>query len=309
VPDKTMRASIVICTWRRPGPLERCLRTLKNLGWGPSREVEVVTVHPPGNEESEAKAAAILPNGRIVRAPRPNLSLQRNLGAAAVESDVVVYLDDDAWPKPGWLDEILKPFEDPAVAAVGGSVVDPEGRPLGGPSAATSFGRTYRLPDPLALPRGHVLALPGNNLAVRRSALFGVGGFDENYRYHLDETDLCMRLARAGGRLLYRDAAAIHHESASGPHRKTLYDRDWEIVAKNQVYFAFRHVRKARFLLALVPWMLQLPKLARFAAWTVMGRLGLRAGLSCVVRHVRGTAKGYRKGLTKRPRLPLKAPA
>jgi len=242
-----------------------------------------------------------------VLSPVPNLSLQRNLAAGAARGGILVYLDDDAWPREGWLEDLLAPFADESVAAVGGSVVDPQGRPMVACQAATEFGRTYRLSDPAMLPKGHVLTLQGNNFALRRTALFALGGFDENYRYHLDETDVCFCLARAGYHLVYRESAVIFHESASGPHRKTLFDRDWRTIAMNQVYFAFTHVRRARYRLAFVPWMLQLPKMARFFVWMCSGRLSPAAALSCLAHHFRGTVAGYRKGLSTTPKRPLEA--
>jgi len=248
------------------------------------------------------------PEARILRAPAPNLSAQRNLGAREATGGILAYLDDDAWPRAGWLEGLVAGFREAGTAAVGGAVFDPEGVLMLGCAAATEYGRTFRIENPGQLARGQVLALQGGNLAVRREALFAVGGFDENFRYHLDETDLCMRLARAGYGLVYAgESAAVHHESATGPHRRTRYDRDWYSVAKNQVYFAFCHVRKTRLLLAVVPWILQLPKLARFAGWAVTGRLGVPAAISCMWRAVRGTAAGYRKGLTRRPSHGLQA--
>jgi len=300
-----MRVSIVICTWRRAAPLERCLKTIAGLGTGASREVEVLTVHPAGDDESLAMVRARFPVVRTVTAPAANLSLQRNLGAREARGEILVYLDDDAWPRAGWLEKLLARFANAGVAAVGGAVLDPQGAPLLGCAAATRYGRTYRLANGARPRRGAVLTLQGGNLAVRRDALFAVGGFDENFRYHLDETDLCMRLEDAGYTLVYAEDAAVHHEAAPGPHRRTAYDRDWYSVAKNQVYFAFRHVERARFLLWLVPWLLQLPKLARFVGWGLTGKLAPGAALSCIARHLRGTVAGYRKGLTRAPRLPL----
>lgn len=300
-----MRVSILICTWRRAVELRRALQTLYDFGWKPDEELEIVTCHPPGNDDSVEMIEQHFPDVRVVHAPVPNLSLQRNLVARESRGEILVYLDDDAWPREGWLEDLLAPFGDDSVAAVGGSVVDPDGKPMVACQAATAFGRTYRLADPADLRRGDALTLQGNNFALRRDALFALGGFDENYRYHLDETDVCFCLAQSGYRLVYEQRAVIFHESASGPHRKTAWDRDWHTIAMNQVYFAFTHVRRARFRLAFVPWMLQVPKMARFFAWMCMGRLTPLAALSCFVRHLRGTIAGYRKGLTCSPKRTL----
>lgn len=57
--------------------------------------------------------------------PTPGLSYYRlkNFGVARATTDLVVMLDSDAGPEPGWLDGLLKPFADPEVMAVGGFTV------------------------------------------------------------------------------------------------------------------------------------------------------------------------------------------
>lgn len=47
----------------------------------------------------------------------------KNHGAARAETEVSVFLDSDAAPQPGWLREMLAPFNDPSVMAVGGITV------------------------------------------------------------------------------------------------------------------------------------------------------------------------------------------
>lgn len=47
----------------------------------------------------------------------------KNYGVSRAETEIVVMLDSDAGPQPGWLDGLLRPFEDPEVQAVGGFTV------------------------------------------------------------------------------------------------------------------------------------------------------------------------------------------
>jgi GT2 family glycosyltransferase len=41
----------------------------------------------------------------------------------------------------------------------------------------------------------------GTNCSFRRGALLEVGGFDEEYEYYLEETDLCCRLVDRGWKI------------------------------------------------------------------------------------------------------------
>lgn len=58
-------------------------------------------------------------------APTPGLTYYKlkNLGVERAETEITVMLDSDAAPQPGWLENILKPFADPEIMAVGGFTV------------------------------------------------------------------------------------------------------------------------------------------------------------------------------------------
>ena len=45
------------------------------------------------------------------------------LPAESAQGEIVVFLDDDAWAGPEWLDQLLEPFEDRRVVAVGGAPI------------------------------------------------------------------------------------------------------------------------------------------------------------------------------------------
>jgi hypothetical protein len=47
----------------------------------------------------------------------------KNLGIGRAKTDISVMLDSDAAPEPGWLENLIKPFADPEIVAVGGFTV------------------------------------------------------------------------------------------------------------------------------------------------------------------------------------------
>ena len=57
--------------------------------------------------------------------PTPGLTYYKlkNFGVSRATTDLTVMLDSDASPQPGWLENLLKPFADPAIMAVGGFTV------------------------------------------------------------------------------------------------------------------------------------------------------------------------------------------
>jgi hypothetical protein len=132
------------------------------------------------------------------------LSGGRNTGVAAAVGDVVLFLDDDACPAPGWIEAYRARFTDPAVVAVGGSIrpaweggVAPRWFP---PEFGWVIGCDY-----VGLPGdGEPIRNPiGASMAVRRATLDQVGGFSElvgrvgTLPVGCEETDLAIRVRQA----------------------------------------------------------------------------------------------------------------
>jgi GT2 family glycosyltransferase len=134
----------------------------------------------------------------------------RNSAAEAVSSEILAFMDDDAWAEPEWLERLLEVYADGSIVAVGGAPVpDYETqRPVWFPSNFDwVFGCAYEgLPTQTA-PLRHLI---GANMSVRRTALEAVGGFQS---VDFDDLDLCMRLAERYGHkaIYYVPAAVVHH--------------------------------------------------------------------------------------------------
>lgn len=182
----------------------------------PPRELILVVDHNPA---LEARLTAHLPGVRVAaNRHERGLSGARNTGVELSSSDVVVFLDDDAAARPGWLAGLARHYADPDVLGVGGRI-DPDwatARPRWWPPEFDwVVGCNYT-----GQKAGVVRNLIGANASFRRE-LFDDGGFVTGIGRSAalarpvgcEETEFCIRVgkARPHGRFIYDDQASVSH--------------------------------------------------------------------------------------------------
>jgi hypothetical protein len=156
----------------------------------------------------------------VANEERAGLCHARNAGAAAARTDLLLYIDDDARPAPGWREQITWALTRPGVVNAGGPICAlwPEERPAGWPGRDLEallsvldrgdFDQDLTPPD----------IVYGANWSVRRDALRAAGGFDPAFgpsdqaRINGDEASVAWRLHHAGlGGTRYAAAGAVGH--------------------------------------------------------------------------------------------------
>lgn len=245
----TQAASVVICAytvdrWTR---LQDAIASVASQSRPPD-EVIVVIDH---NDELLSLASdlpGLHPSTRLTVLPNVEsrgLSGARNTGLRHALGDVVAFLDDDAVADHRWLESLVRHFEtDEPPVGVGGLVLplwdEPAPRWMP-PEFLWVVGCSYSgLPTATARVRNPI----GANMAFRRQAVLDVGGFSPSVgrlgRTPLgcEETELSIRLARAGHALvLHEPAAVVHHHVPSARARWSYFrSRCWaEGLSKAQV--------------------------------------------------------------------------
>lgn len=249
--------SVVIITRDRPRVAAHVLAALRRQTVGPLETLVVDTSREPADGERLARE---FPEVRLLSFPNGVNSMpwSRNIAVSAAHGEVVAYLDDDAIPAPDWLEHLRAPYADAAVMAVGGRVVEgmdlPEDAQAGQPVARLEDDGSVTGDFNLVVPRPvDVDHIKGCNMSFRGEALRRVGGFDENYTgaCHREETDVCLRLRRAGMRIVYTSDAVVDHkvirmfgrtDSRLVPARKAFDFGYYEL------YFSIKHQPKGRAL-------------------------------------------------------------
>jgi glycosyltransferase involved in cell wall biosynthesis len=207
-----MRAplSVVVPTKDRVAMLTTCLAALRqDLG----DDDEIVVVDSGSADPTAVAVAATGAGARVVRSDRPGASLARNLGWQAARHDVVAFIDDDVRVHRGWAAAMAAGFSDPGTAFVTGGVVVPMDQlDAERPVAITS--RTARTVLHPGL--GGDLGASAN-LAIRKTALVAVGGFDERFgpgtwAASAEDLDLFDRLFRAGYPGMFEPLASAEHD-------------------------------------------------------------------------------------------------
>jgi GT2 family glycosyltransferase len=195
------RTAVVIPALRAFSTLPAVLDALQPQIQG--RDREVIVVESSGTDAGRALAET---RGwvRLVALAGPTLpGRARNIGVSVAQADRLAFLDADAVPEPGWLDE-LEAALTPEVDAVAGAVLN--GTPE---SAVGTAGFLLEFADWLPSARRSLLHAATCNLIVRRAAFDEQGGFIED-SFAGEDTIFTFQLGKRG-RLAFAPQARVRH--------------------------------------------------------------------------------------------------
>lgn len=213
-PSESLRltVTIIVCTRHRNDVLAQCLDSISRLQ--PRPDELIVVDNTTGDQDTKLLAARY--GARYVVEPVPGLSRARNRGWAEAKSDIVAYVDDDAVVDSGWLDALLRPFDDSRVAVVTGETV----------ASAQQVQEKRNVParyvsveDPLWFEMATFGGLGfGTNMAMRRNSCPNGHPFDERLgrgaAIHIAEESYAFAtlLARGHRAAHVYEAAVVHPE-------------------------------------------------------------------------------------------------
>jgi GT2 family glycosyltransferase len=199
--------SIIIPVFESPEDLDECLASLTRSTVKPR---EVIVVDDGSEARSGEIAAACLRHGaRLIRAGKNRgPATARNMGAREASGEILLFLDADCLVHAETLERAAAAFgEAPELQAVFGSYDDrPAAR--GGVSEFRNLLHHYVHHQSA----GRASTFWGGCGAIRRSAFFDAGGFDEGYRLaSIEDVELGTRLYQAGAEIRLDPSIQVTH--------------------------------------------------------------------------------------------------
>ncbi|AXJ01218.1 hypothetical protein CYPRO_1968 [Cyclonatronum proteinivorum] len=234
--------SVIVLNWNGSHHLRTYLPSLLRTDYA---RLEIIVADNASEDDSLAVLTREFPEVRV-------LAFEENFGycggnnraAAAASGDLLVFLNNDVRVEPNWLKPLTLLFERyPKLAAA-----QPKIRSDRNPAFFEYAGAAGGMLDQLGFPwcRGRVFDklerdvgqyddypaeifwASGAALCVRKKLFLEMGGFDEAFRLHMEEIDLCWRLQRAGWEIRLCPESVVWHwgggSLAQGNPVKTYYN-------------------------------------------------------------------------------------
>ena len=290
--------SVVVVSWNVRELLCGCLRSLRETAG--VLDVEVVVVDNASSDGSAEQVRTAFPQVQLIALDEnTGYAGGNNRGLAASHGRHVLSLNPDTVVRPGALEAIVRTLDsDPHIGAVAPRNLREDGRVRPSarrfPSRAAMLYRylffrgiqplrgayrAYRMRD-VAWDREMSVDQPaGAALAVRRTVLEEVGGWDDGFFMYFEEVDLCRRIRDRGYEIRFTPAAEVVHLGGRstrqmGSARRLAFFRSmfryFDKHGESARTRLFRVVFKAGY---VVTAMLELPvSLVSAAAFALAGR-------------------------------------
>lgn len=246
--------SVLIVAWNSRAELER---TLPALLPELDDDDELIVVDNDSADGTAEAVASLAPAARLLRTGR-NLGFAGgcNAGAAAARGDLLVILNPDAAPLPGFGEAIRRPWVEERGWAAWQALVADRGatriNSAGNPVHFTGIVWAGRHGEPIeaAPSAGEVPCLSGACLAIPRERWKRLGGFPERYFLYHEDVDASLRLRLAGGALGIEPTAVVDHDYEFGAR-----EHKWRWLERNRWAFLIR-VYPTSLLVLLAPALL-----------------------------------------------------
>ena len=201
--------SVVVPSYNARLTIEECLASLASQTY-PEEYYEVLVADNGSTDGTQELVRTRFPWVKMVHATEKGSGYARNAGIDAARGEFVLSTDSDCVVAPDWMEILVDAMmASPAgVAAIGGQIL-----PYSTRTPVEQHKPVWVSQPTEATREAGIQYAATPNAIFRVAAVRGVGGF--NGKLGFDDTDLGLRLTKAGYRIEYTDRARVRHRNPS----------------------------------------------------------------------------------------------
>lgn len=236
--------AIIVVSTNEARWLDACLSTV--FDHAGSAELDVVVVDNESSDGTRELVESRFPQARVVASANRGFGHGNNRGLETTCARYVLFLNPDTEIVDGTFGELVDMLDRrPELGLVGVRQLTPDGQLFPTvrrfPSAARALGEALaseRWPVSPTWAGERVLDMDlyeqelecdwtsGSFMLARREALLSAGCLDERFFIYAEEPDLCLRMKRAGWRVLHVPDMTIVHHACKGGIRPRMIAQD-----------------------------------------------------------------------------------
>jgi len=162
----------------------------------------------------------IWPKTKQIRTGHCGPAEKRTRAIHDAAGEIIIFIDDDAYPEPDFLDRLDEDFRDQSITAVGGPAITPAHDSFWQKVSGAVFLSSLSGGSPERyVPIGGKRLVddwPSVNLSMRKEAFAAIGGFDCEF-WPGEDTKLCLDIVKKlKGKILYDPTLIVYHHRREG---------------------------------------------------------------------------------------------
>lgn len=159
----------------------------------------------------------------------------RNIGAKEARGEIILFTDSDCVPSENWIEEMMKPFEKPEVAAVKGAYKNGQ-KSIMARFAQLEFEERFEM-----LKRAKSIDMIDTYSAGYRKDIFlQMGGFDTSFPVaNNEDTELSYRMSKLNYKMVFNPEAVVYHLNHPSSLKRYMRLKFWRGYWRMVVYKKF----------------------------------------------------------------------